>query len=53
MGEIEAILEEIGRLINEQAKALKGRVGEEEAVNRAERIKELFERIKRDRFWKE
>jgi len=53
MGETDAILEEIYRLISEQSKILEGRLSEEAALDcrsRAERIKELLERIKRDRF---
>lgn len=56
MGETEAILDEIYRLISEQTKVLEGRPSEEAAIKcrlRAERIKELLERIKRDRFWEE
>jgi hypothetical protein len=56
MEETEAILEEIYRLISEQSKILEGRLSEDEAIKcrfRAERIKELLELIKRDRFRKE
>jgi hypothetical protein len=45
MKETEAILDEIFRLVSEQAKALEGRLSEEKAVNcrlRAEPIKELL-----------
>jgi hypothetical protein len=51
MKETEAILDEIFRLVSEQAKALEGKLSEEKAVKcrlRAERIKELLERITRD-----
>lgn len=56
MGEREAILDEIYGLISEQTKALEGRLSEEASIKcrlRAERIKELLERIKQDGFWKE
>jgi hypothetical protein len=56
MRETEAILDELFRLISEQTKLLEGRLSEEAAITcrlRAERIKELLERIKRDHLWKE
>jgi hypothetical protein len=56
MGETEAILDEIYRLISEQTKALGGKLSEETNIKcrlRAERIRELLDRIKQDGFWQE